>query len=113
MSDEKRYSAGDDDDSPKDLSHITPAYRRALWIVVALNAGYAIVEITASLIGRSEALKADALDFLGDGVITGMGLLAIKWSLVWRARRADPGILSGRAGRRRHRHGNLPRVCPE
>ena len=88
MSDEKRYSAGDDDDSPKDLSHITPAYRRALWIVVALNAGYAIVEITASLIGRSEALKADALDFFGDGVITGMGLLAIKWSLIWRARAA-------------------------
>src|SRR3546814_574315 len=30
---------GDSDDLPKDLSHITPAYKRALWTVVALNVG--------------------------------------------------------------------------
>ena len=80
--------AGDDDELPKDLSHITPAYRRALWIVVVLNAGYGVVEIIAGFLGRSQALKADALDFLGDGVITLLGLLAIGWSLVWRARSA-------------------------
>lgn len=27
----------DDDDLPKDLTHITPAYRRALWIAVLLS----------------------------------------------------------------------------
>jgi Co/Zn/Cd efflux system component len=36
----------------------------------------------------SQALKADALDFLGDGGITLFGLVAIGWSLVWRARAA-------------------------
>ena len=35
----------DDDDLPKDLAHITSAYRRALWIVVLLNVGYGIFEI--------------------------------------------------------------------
>ena len=83
-----RASDDDDDALPKDLSHVTPAYRRALWIVVVLNVGYGVVEIIAGFLGRSQALKADALDFLGDGVITLLGLLAIGWSLAWRARSA-------------------------
>lgn len=38
----KAEGAGDDDDDDKipDLSHVTPAYKRALWIVVLLNVGY-------------------------------------------------------------------------
>ena len=36
----------------------------------------------------SQALKADALDFVGDGLITLLGVLAIGWSLLWRARSA-------------------------
>ena len=81
--------AGDDDDElPKDLSHITPAYKRALWIVVLLNVGYGLIEIVAGYVAGSQALKADALDFLGDGLITLLGLLAIGWSLLWRARSA-------------------------
>ena len=78
----------DDDDLPKDLAHITPAYRRALWIVVLLNMGYGLAEIVGGLIADSQALKADALDFLGDGSITFLGLLAIGWSLRLRARTA-------------------------
>lgn len=80
--------SGNDYDLPKDLTHITPAYRRALWIVVLLNVGYGVVEIVAGFIAGSQALKADALDFLGDGLITFLGLLAIGWSLAWRARSA-------------------------
>lgn len=80
--------ADDDDELPKDLSHITPAYKRALWIVVALNVGYGLVEIVGGFLAGSQALKADALDFLGDGLITFLGLLAIGWSLLWRARSA-------------------------
>jgi len=76
------------DELPKDLSHITPAYRRALWIVVLINVGYGLVEIVAGFVARSQALEADALDFMGDGLITFLGLLAIGWSLVWRARSA-------------------------
>lgn len=78
----------DEDDLPKDMAHITSAYKRALWIVVALNAGYGLVEMAGGFLSGSQALKADALDFLGDGLITFVGLLAIGWSLLWRARTA-------------------------
>lgn len=84
----READSDDDDDLPKDLSRVSPAYLRALWIVVVLNLGYAVVEVIGSVIGRSEALKADALDFFGDGIITGMGLLAAKWRPAWRARAA-------------------------
>lgn len=78
----------DDDDLPKDLAHITPAYRRALWIVVLINVGYGIAEMIGGFFADSQALKADALDFLGDGSITFLGLLAIGWGLKLRARSA-------------------------
>ena len=81
-------AAGDDDEPPKDLAHITPGYKRALWAVVLLNVGYGLVEIVGGFLAGSQALKADALDFLGDGLITFLGLLAIGWSLAWRARAA-------------------------
>lgn len=91
--------ADDDDDLPKDLSHITPGYRKALWIVVLLNVGYGLVEIVGGFLAGSQALKADALDFLGDGLISFLGLLAIGWSLAWRARSAlIQGIFLGLLG---------------
>ena len=40
-------------------------------------------------VAGSQALKADAVDFLGDGVITLFGLVAIGWSLAWRSGRAQ------------------------
>jgi Co/Zn/Cd efflux system component len=69
-------------------AHASPAYRRALIGVVALNLGYGVVEIAGGFLAGSQAVKADALDFLGDGLITGLGLAAIGWSLGWRARTA-------------------------
>lgn len=88
-----------DDELPKDLSHITPGYKRALWIVVLLNLGYGVIEIGGGLIAGSQSLKADALDFLGDGLITLLGLLAIAWPLVWRARAAlIQGLFLGALG---------------
>ena len=80
--------SGDDDDLPGDLAHVTPAYRRALWVVVGLNVGYGLVEMAGGFVSGSQALKADALDFLGDGLISFLGLLATSWSLAWRARSA-------------------------
>lgn len=77
-----------DEDLPKNLAQVTPAYRRALWTVVLLNVGYGVIEIGAGFMAQSQALQADALDFMGDGLITFLGLLAIGWSLVWRARAA-------------------------
>ena len=63
-----------------------PAYRRALWIVVILNIGFGLIEIVAGFLSGSQALKADALDFLGDGSITFVGLLALGWAAATRAR---------------------------
>jgi cation diffusion facilitator family transporter len=63
-----------------------PAYRRALWIVVLLNLGFGGIELVGGFIGRSQALKADSLDFLGDGSITFIGLLALNWGRRTRAR---------------------------
>ena len=63
-----------------------PAYRRALWLVVILNVGFGLIEFAGGFIANSQALKADALDFLGDGSITFVGLLALSWSAATRAR---------------------------
>jgi Co/Zn/Cd efflux system component/copper chaperone CopZ len=69
-------------------AHSTPAYRRALVWVVSLNLGFGGVEMAGGFVSGSQALKADALDFLGDGLITGLAIVAIGWSLGWRARAA-------------------------
>ena len=60
-----------------------PAYRRALWIVIILNIGFGLFEIVGGFMADSQALKADALDFLGDGSIT---LVALGWTAVVRSR---------------------------
>ena len=73
--------------SPK-AGHKSERYRRALWTVVVLNAGYGVAEMIGGFIAASQSLKADALDFLGDGIITALGVVAIGWNLAWRARAA-------------------------
>ena len=76
-----------------------PGYRRALAIVVALNLGYGVIEMAGGFLSDSQALKADALDFVGDGLITLLGLLAIGWSVAWRARAAlIQGLFLGALG---------------
>jgi Co/Zn/Cd efflux system component len=79
---------GCDDCAPKDLTHASPAYKKALWIVVLLNICMGIIEMTVGFIASSQSLKADALDFLGDGIITFVGLLSIGWSAKARSRTA-------------------------
>lgn len=79
--------------------HHSPGYRKALWIVVVLNAGYGVVELVAGFVAGSQALKADALDFIGDGSITLLGLLALGWSKWSRAASAlVQGIFLGLLG---------------
>lgn len=87
-----KLGADDDDDTVPDLSHVTPAYKRALWIVILLNVGYGAIEIVGGFLAGSQSLKADALDFLGDGLISFLGLIAIGWGL--RAR-ASAALLQG------------------
>lgn len=94
-----RLGSGDADDLPAEPSHLTPGYKRALWIVILLNVGYGLVEIVGGFLADSQALKADALDFVGDGLISFLGLLAIGWRPVWRARSAlIQGLFLGALG---------------
>jgi Co/Zn/Cd efflux system component len=65
---------------------IDPAFKRALWAVIMLNGGMFVIEMLAGFIGNSMALKADALDFLGDTVTYSISLWAIGKADVLRAR---------------------------
>ena len=64
------------------------AFKRTLWAVLAINAAMFVVEMAAGVFAGSQALKADALDFLGDTVTYGLSLLVIGMPLAWRARAA-------------------------
>jgi len=66
-------------------THAAPAYRSALWLVAGLNLTMGIAESVSGYLAGSQALKADALDFLGDGIITGLGLIALNWTANSRA----------------------------
>ena len=69
-------------------THATAGYRGALWSVAGLNLVMGVVEMVSGYVAGSQALKADALDFLGDGAITGLGLVAMNWGASPRARAA-------------------------
>ena len=56
-------------------------YKTVLWIVIIINAGMFLVEILAGKLAGSQALQADALDFLGDAMTYGISLAVIGMSL--------------------------------
>ena len=78
----------EDGDTSSDPAYKDPSYRRALWIVVALNLGYGVVEMFGGFLSGSQALKADALDFLGDAANYAISLGVAGQALAWRARTA-------------------------
>lgn len=67
---------------------LSAAYRRALWAVIAINGAMFLVETAAGVIAGSQALRADALDFLADTATYGISLFVIGMPLIWRARAA-------------------------
>jgi len=67
-------------DNPK-FDGVDPAHKRVLWAVIAINATIFIVEMSAGKLARSQALQADALDFLGDSLTYGLSLAVIGMSL--------------------------------
>ena len=75
-------------EADEERAGVDPAYRRALWIVVILNLGFGVIELAGGFLARSQALKADSLDFIGDGSITLIGLIALGWTAVARSRTA-------------------------
>jgi Co/Zn/Cd efflux system component len=60
-------------------------YKRRLWAVIAINAAMFAVELGAGALAGSQALQADALDFLADSMTYGMSLAVIGLSLHTRA----------------------------
>lgn len=66
----------------------SPAWRRALWIALAVNAVMFAAELAAGIMGGSKALQADALDFLGDAANYAISLGVAGLALGWRARAA-------------------------
>jgi Co/Zn/Cd efflux system component len=60
-------------------------YIRVLWAVIAINATMFVVEMVAGQLAGSQALQADALDFLGDTLTYGISLAAIGQSLALRS----------------------------
>ncbi len=63
-------------------------YKRVLWAVIAINAAMFLVEMSAGMLSGSQALKADALDFLGDTATYAISLFVIGMPLIWRTRAA-------------------------
>ena len=60
-------------------------YKRILWAVIAINAAMFVVELLAGRLAGSQALQADALDFLADSLTYGISLAVIGASLRTRA----------------------------
>ena len=60
---------------------VDPAYKRVLWGVIFINAAMFFVEMSAGKLAGSQALQADALDFLGDALTYGLSLAVIGMSL--------------------------------
>ena len=61
-------------------------YKRRLWLVIAINATMFLVEMGAGALAGSQALQADALDFLGDATTYVISLAVIGTSIQIRAR---------------------------
>jgi Co/Zn/Cd efflux system component len=66
----------------------SPKWRRALWIALAVNAGFFVAEIVAGAAAGSAAVQADALDFFGDAANYAISLGVAGMALQWRARAA-------------------------
>ena len=66
----------------------SPAWRRALWIALAVNAAMFAGEIIAGVAANSTSLQADALDFLGDASNYAISIGVAGMGLPWRARAA-------------------------
>lgn len=73
-------SAGCCQHEPK-FDGATKGFRRALWVVIGINASMFVVEMIAGTLSGSQALKADALDFFGDSLTYGISLFVLGMSL--------------------------------
>lgn len=70
----------------------SPAYKRILIVIIAINLGMFFVELFGGLAAGSMALLADSLDFLGDSATYTISLIVIGMPL---AVRAKAGLFKG------------------
>jgi Co/Zn/Cd efflux system component len=66
--------------------------RKILWVVLAINFGFFIIEITTGFISKSMGLVADSLDMLADSFVYGLSLMAVGGSM---ARKKNVAKISG------------------
>lgn len=78
----------EDDVCSRQAPVVDPLYRRILMIALVVNAAMFGVEVVAGSAAGSNALLADALDFMGDAANYGISLYVLGMALVWRARAA-------------------------
>jgi Co/Zn/Cd efflux system component len=64
---------------------MNPRYKIVLWTIIGINGAMFLTEMIAGSVAGSQALKADALDFLADTVTYGLSLAVIGASLRARA----------------------------
>jgi len=67
---------------------VSDDYKRRLWLVIAINGGMFALEMFAGALAGSQAMWADALDFLADAATYGISLAVIGMPLIVRARAA-------------------------
>lgn len=83
----------------KDEAGRNPAYVRTLWGVVVANGAMFLLGVVLALRSGSAAVGSDVLDFLGDAVATGIGLVLVGHSARTRARAAlGQGLALGTLG---------------
>lgn len=63
-----------------------PAYRRVLWIALAVNAAMFVAELVAARASGSVSLLADSIDFFGDAGNYALSLAVVGMALGVRAR---------------------------
>ena len=71
-----------------DKPPVDPAYRRILWIALAVNALMFGVELVGGWAAGSVSLLADAVDFFGDAANYGISLFVLGMAPIWRSRTA-------------------------
>jgi Cation efflux family len=85
-------------DQVANFEGLSPDYKRRLWLVIAINATMFLVEMAAGTLAGSQALQADALDFLGDATTYAISLAVIGTTIRIRARAAIEGAKPHRDG---------------
>ena len=59
----------------------TQDQRKLLWMVLAINFAFFIIEVTSGLLSKSMGLVADSFDMLADALVYGISLFAVGGSI--------------------------------